>query len=57
MLPEVDRDKVPFLKPHLVTVTDIRPTSRKYMVNVFPKDITPWSGQDLNLGPSTPDPA
>ena len=26
-----------------VTVTDTRP---KYMVNVFPKDITPWSGQD-----------
>ena len=26
------------------------------MVNVFPKDITPWSGQDANPGPSAPDP-
>ena len=26
------------------------------MVNVFPKDITPWSVQDSNLGPSAPDP-
>ena len=22
------------------------------MVNIFPKDITPWSGQDSNPGPS-----
>ena len=48
--------QVPFLKPHLVTVTDTRPTIRKYMVNVFPKDITLWSGQDSNPGPSAPDP-
>ena len=48
--------QVPFLKPHLVTVTDTRPTSRKYVVNVFPKDITSWSGQDSNPGPSAPDP-
>ena len=48
--------QVPFLKPHLVTVTDTRPTSIKYVVNIFPKDITPWSGQDSNPGPSAPDP-
>ena len=26
------------------------------MVNIFPKDITPWSCQDSNPGPSAPDP-
>ena len=31
--------QVSFLKPHLIT--DTRPTSRKYVVNVFPNDITP----------------
>ena len=30
---------VPFLKPHLQTVIDSMPTSRKYEVNVSPKDI------------------
>jgi len=45
---------LPFLKPHLVTVTDTRQTSRKCVVNVFPKDITKWPVQDLNPGPSTP---
>ena len=38
--------QVPFLKPHLVTVTDTRQTSRKFVVNFFPKQITPWPGQD-----------
>ena len=27
----------------------------KYMVNVFPKDITPWSVQGSNLGTTTND--
>ena len=51
--------QIPFLKPHLVTVTDTMPTSSrpKYDdVNVFPKDITPWSDNDSNPGPSAPDP-
>ena len=34
---------------------DIRLTSRRYLVNVFPKDIMPWSDQDSNPGPSAPD--
>ena len=53
MLPEVDRGR--YLSSYH-TVTDTRPTSRKYVVNIFPKDITPWSGQDSNPGPSAPDP-
>ena len=48
--------QVPFFKPHLVTVTDIRLTSWKYMINIFPKDIMLWGGQDSNPGPSTPSP-
>ena len=47
--------QVPFLKPHLVTVTDTRLTSRKCVVNIFPKDITILSGQDSNPGPSATD--
>ena len=52
---QIGQRQVPFLKPHLVTVTDTRPTSRKFVVNIFPKDITLWSGKDSNLGPSDPD--
>ena len=33
--------QVSFLKPHLVTVTDTRQTSRKFVVNFFSKEITP----------------
>ena len=40
----------------LVTVTDTRQTSRKFVVNFFPKEITLWPGQDSNPGPSAPDP-
>ena len=47
--------QIPFLKPHLVTVTDTRLTSGKYVVNVFLKDITIMqSGQDSNPRPSAP---
>ena len=42
MLPDVDR--VSLLNPHLVTVTDTRPTSRKCVVNVFPRTL--HHGQD-----------
>ena len=38
MLPEVEEGIFP--QPHLVTVTDTRPTIKKYVVNIFPKDIT-----------------
>ena len=27
----------------------------KYVLNIFPKDITPWFVQDSNPGPSAPD--
>ena len=46
--------QVPFFKP--ILVTDTRQTSRKFVVNFFPKEITPWPGQDSNQGPSAPDP-
>ena len=46
--------QVTFLEPYPVTVTDTRLTSRKYVVNIFLKDITTGSGQDSNRGPSAP---
>ena len=45
-----------FPQPHLVTVTDTRPTSKNFVINVIPKDITPWSGQDSNPRHSASDP-
>ena len=42
--------QVPFLNHTLVTVTDIRLTSRKFVVNFFPMAMV------SNPGPSAPDP-
>ena len=45
---------IPFLKPQPVTKTPGWP--RKIAANVFPKNITPWPGQDSNPGTSGPNP-
>ena len=39
--------------PHPVTMTPGQP--RKFMVNIFPKDITTWLGQDSNPQPFGPE--
>ena len=41
--------------PQRLIVTDTRPISRKYAVNIFPNDNKTWSGQDSNPGPSAHD--
>ena len=45
----------------ILSLSDIRypnlpEWTRKIAVSGFPKDITPWPGQDSNPGPSDPDP-
>ena len=57
MLPEMDRGTFPQTTPsHCNWHLDLPEWHIFYVVNVFPKDITPWSGQDSNPGPSAPDP-